>query len=83
MEKQIKMPKEITTLQQFNEWIENNKITFLTKSKSRDGLDEIIELDNNEVLLLFFNGRNELSSRVSNFNRIFNFYIQKKIKQIK
>ena len=31
MEKQIKMPKEIITLQKFNEWIENNKITFLTK----------------------------------------------------
>ena len=75
MEKQIKMPKEIITLQKFNEWIENNKITFLTKLKSRDGLDEIVELENNKVLLLFCNGRNELSSKVSNFNRIFNFYI--------
>jgi hypothetical protein len=75
MKKQIKMPKEITTLQQFNEWIGNNKITFMTISKSRDGLDEIVELENNEVLLLFCNGRNELNSKVSNFNRIFNFYI--------
>ncbi len=75
MKTQIKMPTEITTLEQFNNWIENNSIDITTKSKSRDGLDEIIELENNEVLLLFNTGRNELASRISNFNRVFNFYI--------
>lgn len=71
---QTTLPKEIKTIKQFNEWIENNSIEVRMKNRG-DYAENFSIKSNGKISYKLTDGVSKGCADINNFNRIFTFFI--------